>query len=424
MSEIIHHDARVVWDIRREFPELYKDLELSAHGKWLHGWLTSTEQRVPASRSCAPFAWENWSRPPGHARALYQTVEPFKLTMSIKGTEALCRDVFRELEQASKRDMFFSRYVSQLEWWLRMEQKAPFVFTVKEGLTEARIAAEIQTDYQRRYGRFAKLPLPLKVFAFPDTLRDEYFRALMSLSTPSIEGLAAFVLSSGLGAYTYVYEGALHRINPPWQPASAGPAGHAGRRAAAAVKHGFDRFNIRQSLIRWVQLCVELLAIGWMPTTYNGDITGQMVRYNNAFLDGGFADLDSARRLSDISSDQDFVQSFWVMISELIGCYAIVMSGQFKFSTGFFSTAYPIPSFGEAMYAAVVWDVFRDCMAREAANGTRFDDRIARLMSREEPALKLDHMLEAIYPATIGAIPTSAASSGARRLQQGVPVAP
>ena len=149
----------------------------------------------------------------------------------------------------------------------------------------------------------------------------------------------------------------------------------------------------------YVSLVVELLSIGWIPTNYNADSTGQMVRFINATIDGGFVDMDSVRRISDVPSDQDFFKSFWYMICELTTCFTVAMSGNQKFSTGQFASHwYPSPNYGDGMSTAVLWDTFASCVKEAMAAGAVFDERIEMLVSTRDPFVKLETMLEALFP--------------------------
>ena len=395
-TEITFKDASVVWDLKTDCPALYAKLATSKHEPWLTTWLAETARAVPTSSSHHPFEGSGWCRPPGHARAMYRSLASVSSTLCIKGTEAYCPDLDSELEQGTKRDMH-QKYVNQIEWWLRAEQKAPYVYSVKEGLTEAKIAADVQLDYYDHFGRFAKLPIPLRVYKFPDALRARYLAKLQSVCGPGVTDLAEFVVSTGLGAYCYLFEGTYQRVDVLGHPAAAERGGYPGRRQA--LQGYLDRFDLDQSMTSWIELAVELLSIGWIPTNYNADSTGQMVRFINATIDGGFVDMDSVRRISDVRSDQDFFKSFWYMICELSSCYAVAMSGNCKFPTGVFaSNWYPSPSYGDAMCAVVTWDAFVACAREAKRGGVIFDDRIELLLSVRSPFSKLEAMLSALFP--------------------------
>jgi hypothetical protein len=395
-NQLVYQKSEVQWDLRKEFPALYKKLMETRHSKWLGPWMSESDEKLPTSKSYKPFEGPDWHRPWGHARAIYRQLPDQGGTLCLKGTEAFCPDITWELSQSTKRDMYM-KYVNQIEWWIRMEQKSPFVFTTKEGIEEATIAAQLQLDHVNKLGVFAKVPIPLKLFKVPDSIRDRYLEELKKHCDPQIRDLAAFVVSSGLSVYNYLYEGRYERLNLLWNPVASAKPGYAGRLKAQAELRG--KFNLEKTLEDWVEICVNMLAIGWIPTNYNGDITGQMIRHVNAFLDGGFADLDSARRISEIPSDTDFYKSFWFIISELTSLYIIAMQGYSKFSTGMWATNYyPSPTFGDAMCGAIVWDKFRNCVLAHKGKGVKFDTRIELIFSGQTGYAKLSSMFESIYP--------------------------
>jgi hypothetical protein len=397
-SEVAFQDAGLAWDVAADAPALFEILSVTRHGDWLAAWRTERRGSVPTLASHRPVSGSLWCRPAGHARAMYSPLPVGSSTLCVKGTEACSPAIESELEEAVKRDMH-AKYVNQLEWWLRAEQKAPYVYTVKEGLTEARVAAQMQVDYHRRFGRLARLPVPIAVYKFPESLRVAYLTKLRSLCSPGLHELAEFVVGSGLGAYVYFLEGTYERVDVLGTPAAAEKGGYSRRKEELAARVAAS--DVKASLIAWVRLVVELLAIGWLPTNFNADSTGQMVRFINATIDGGFVDVDSARRISDVPSDQDFYKSFWYMICELASCYTVAMAGNCKFPTGVFaSNWYPSPNYGDAMCTVAVWDTFVACVGDARRAGAVFDQRIEMLLSSQSPFEKLETMLHALFPPT------------------------
>jgi hypothetical protein len=403
MSEVIYKDAELVWDVQKEHPRLFEQLISSKHKEWLKAWLKESDGRVPTLESCRPFDGKVWRRPLRHARAIYRAIDA-STNLCLKGTEAWCADLDIELQESPKRDMH-QKYINQIDWWIRIEQKSPFVMTVKEGIEEASIAAQIQTDYHDKFGGFAKLPIPIRVFKFPNSLRDSYLAKLKRVCSPSIEALAEHVVSSGLCAYCYFLEGTYERVTLLGHPYSAEKSGYQGR--MRLLKEQFPSLDLEKSMNSWVKLAVDMMSLGWMPANYNTDYTGQMVRYNNATIDGGFVDVDSARRISEIPSDQDFFKSFWYLITELTSCYIVSMVGADKFSTGMWAShTYPSPIYGDAMCAILVWDKFISCIEDSKRSGASFDRRVEMLLDKKHPFAKLDFMLTALFPATALVRPT------------------
>ena len=395
LSQILRHEASVIWDVRSEAPGVYDALE-TGDRQFVDAWTHDYAQDIPYSRSYKPFEGDDYFRPWSHARSLYTVVPGTSHTLCLKGTEACCPDLAVELAHGTKKDMYH-KYVNQIEWWLRIEQKAPFVFTVREGLDEAMLAARVQNDYLRRHKRFARLPIPVRVYRFPTILQRQYVETLKSFCTPQIRELADFVVGSGLSVYVYLYQGPVDRINTIWAPSASGDTGYAGRRNEIAAITA--KFDFEQCIDGWLRLCVELLALGWMPTTYNSDVTGQCVRHVNAFLNGGFGDLDSIRPIATITTDQDFYKSFWFMVAELVADVNMAMIGHTDYSTGMWASHYyPSPNFGMAMVTSFVWERFRKFIYEEKRAGAVFDDRIEMIASGKSPFEKLHRIESAIFP--------------------------
>ena len=397
--ECFSHDAQVIWDVRKEAPDVFARLDPPTR-EWFEAWCGDTETSIPVAHTYRPFGGERYYRPLGHARSLYQMIEGTPgHNLCLKGTESMSPDVGEELAQAPQRDMY-SLYTNQLEWWLRVEQKAPFAYTVKEGLEEARLAAAFQADYAAKYDSLAKFPVPIRVHRLPPAVEDGYRQLLLAHCTPGIRDLAEFVLSSGLAVYVYCYQGSIQRLPSLIQPTAAARGGYQGRMQALQYLGALNGVDLERTFDGWMQLAVRMLALGYLPTAYAQDFTGQSVRWVNCYLDGGFADPDSVRRIADVRSDQDFYQSFWFLVQELASDVAIGSCGWMQFSSGFWSGEfYAGTPYALAAATSIVWDGLRKHYEVERAAGASFDPRLSELFDQGLSAFRrLERVYDAVFP--------------------------
>ncbi|HYC90815.1 MAG TPA: hypothetical protein VEO54_16480 [Thermoanaerobaculia bacterium] len=398
-AEWFSHEAEVIWDVRREAPEVFAQLP-DADRAWFEAWCGERETSLPVAQTYRPFGGEQFYRPLGHSRSLYHVIEGTPgHNVCLKGTESLSPDVAEELAQAPQRDMY-SLYTNQLEWWLRVEQKAPFAYTVKEGLEEAKLAAAFQADYAARYGSLAKFPVPIRVYRLPKAAEERYRDTLLAQCTPQIRDLAEFVLSSGLAVYVYCYQGSIARLPSLIQPTAGARGGYRGRVMALQHLGMLNGVDLERTFDGWLQLAVRMLALGYLPTAYAQDFTGQSVRWVNCYLDGGFADPDSVRKIAEVRSEQDFYQSFWFLVQELASDVAIGLCGWMQFSNGFWSGEfYPGTPYALAASTSIVWDGLRKHFAAEQSAGASFDPRLSQLFDEGLSVFaRLDRVFDSVFP--------------------------
>src|SRR5262249_38162269 len=157
-------------------------------------------EEVPIARTCASFAEEPYHRPFEHRRCFYYSFDSGG-TLAFKGTEPLADDFAEEVRHIESMRTPFSR--SALNHFVSTEHKVSLGVSVHEALTQADITARFQADFLERFGRLARVPVPLLVVQWPRKVRDALVETLRPFLAPtSLENLLR-VTEQGLGALVY-----------------------------------------------------------------------------------------------------------------------------------------------------------------------------------------------------------------------------
>jgi hypothetical protein len=139
------------------------------------------------------------------------------------------------------------------------------------------------------------MPLPLWVGRWPDDVAARVGAALLPRLRGRARDVAELSLAAGLGVYLYT---------SPSIPIRLAQVGLPDARSAADVRArlaGLARsLDLRQTLVRWLELTARLLALGFVSADPTTVVTGDCLQVQNLVLDGGFADVESLVAAADL----------------------------------------------------------------------------------------------------------------------------
>ena len=265
--------------VRFEPAQVVWDLTASPGGEAVYHRLIENEPDIPAAlrrlhkdvpiaRTCASFVAEPYSRPFEHRRCFYFSFDSGG-TLGFKGTEPLADDFAEEVRHVESLRAPFSR--SSLNHFVATEHKVPLGVSTHEALTQARITAQFQADHLARYGRLARVPVPLLVVLWPQKFRAALVEALKPFLAPtSFENLLR-ILEPGLSALIYYYP------SLPLRAASAAPDKVADlgmtemlpERTGVSFAERLDRLRERvepsETVHQWIDLLADMMFLGYFP---------------------------------------------------------------------------------------------------------------------------------------------------------------
>jgi hypothetical protein len=294
-------EARPVWQLLTEWPEagaLLDDGTRAAAAALAAG--------VPTLRDMRPMAAEPYYRPLGHRRAFY--VQLASGVLAVKGSEPYALNFAESLDElAAGRVLLECRLGSAtgdrtltraeltgLEKFPIFEGKIPGCLTLREALGDARAAAAFQRAYVARHGAPARVPMPLFVGRWPDSLADQVRAALR----PRLADRAWEIVDAGvaeLAVYVYAYPRVPYRL--AHLPV---PDARRGGELRPRLERVARQLDVRAAVDGWVGLLARMLALGFVPKDPSSLVTGDCVQAQNAVLDGGLADVEgiiATRRL-------------------------------------------------------------------------------------------------------------------------------
>jgi hypothetical protein len=348
---------------------------------------------MPFARTCRTFSAGAYFRPAGHYRAIYMQGSG-QGVLAIKGTELFANDVRDTLVSIKHvRHPHADKKHSNLEHFPIIEQKVPMAVLVDEAITEARKAQLFQAAYLERYGELANVPIPLIAIKWPERTVAAFRDTLMPLLSERAAELVDQRMARGLAAYVYFYRNPPLRAQHIDAALEAKVAPHDGYRGRLAALE--ERADPGQVVHDWIVLVARMLALGYMPCTHASHETGQCLRSMNAVVDGGFVDLDSMQLMSEIRSEDEFIETVLVSLQELSDTVVTFALG----SALSRSNIGPSTALIAQAAFALVRDQLRIAMEEEARHGAVFDPRLFSVLGRRDLFAGLDSVLAALYPA-------------------------
>lgn len=302
-----------IWDISEHFPDIFEKLKASERDLAL--FLQEFENRCPIPPTCRLFEESAFFRPQGHTRTFYHRFRSNSV-LAFKGAEPFTPDYAETIQQAWRARP--ARGYSPQEHFVLFEQQV-FLATAKAGGVRcADRTGELLQAYLCRFGRFPKIPVPIRLLMIPDDITQDFLRVsrpflsdrLQISARQRTEELAA----GGLCIYVYYYPGipfrAAHAIGryPGAFSLWDGVSG-------TGTPDKFMLLDPKEAIPKWINLACELLAIGYLPTAPLH--TGNVLQLQNLVVDGGMCDVDSVEPFSNISNKADFARALIHSVYEL-----------------------------------------------------------------------------------------------------------
>jgi hypothetical protein len=385
--------AKVVWD----------PTTLSA-GEAVYRRLTENEpavvsavrrlrNEVPVAATCTSFSAEPYCRPFEHRRCFYFSFDSGG-TLGFKGTEPLGDDFEAEVRYVESLRSPFSR--SALNHFTATEHKVPLGVSVHEALTQAKVTAQYQSDHLARYGRLARVPVPLLVVQWPQKFTARLRAALKPLLAKTSFDNVIQITEHGLGALIYYYP------SLPLRSAGAAadkvadlilPEGALPERMGASFAERLDKLRERaepaETVKGWIDLVADMLLLGYLP--FDTYCMGHCLQGQNLCIDGGCADTDSLVAMSAIRDDRYFNELF------LDACLALATSIS-RYLRGTMAENY-----SHYVILCVVWEELHRRLRGRLAQGELCDPRLERIIKNPAWFDRLELLLGSVL---LGAAPT------------------
>jgi hypothetical protein len=331
--------------------------------------LRRLQRDIPVARTCASFVAEPYSRPFEHRRCFYISFDS-GATLGFKGTEPLADDFADEVRHVESLRAPFSR--SALNHFVATEHKVPLGVSVHEALTQAGITAQFQGDYLARYGRLARVPVPLLVARWPAKFSAALAEALKPVLAPTSFDNLLRIIECGLAALVYYYP------SLPLRAASAAPDKVAdlgstemlpertGVSFAERLSTLRDRVEPSETIRQWIDLLADMLLLGYFP--FDTYCMGHCLQAHNLCIDGGCADTDSLVAMSAVGDDRYFTELF------LNGLLALAQSIS-RFLRGTWGE-----NQAQQVIVSLVWEEVHRRLRERLAQGEACDPRLERIV--------------------------------------------
>lgn len=354
------------------------------------------------------FAWSFQSspyiRPLGHNRAFYMDLNGARDDgqrgfLAFKGTEVMAAN-FSELLDGLDDRFDLPAELPALEWFPLVEQKVPGALLIEEARDEAASAAAFQTSYLAAHGELARVPVPLLVLKWdPEVARTIAGVLRLRLSKRAARATRGF-MREGFGVYIYYYPTLPLRVRqvPRLLPAAT---------AASQLRRSYPERKARLEVItrplevvnRWVELFADMLVLGYLPVTLSHQLVGQCVREQNAVLDGGFVDVDSLQRISEVRDDHELHATLVRSLSELGDTiYTFLAESLDGPRPGTRGAGALLAGSAGRMVGSHVWMAVRERLLASRTNGAKLDPRLAAALLDEGAVDRLDLLLAEVFP--------------------------
>lgn len=183
-----------------------------------------------------------------------------------------------------------------------VEHKVPLALTLAEALRETRLARRVGTAWRERFSPPYRIPMPLLVMRWPDGEVERHLCSLRPVVSRRVAEMAANVARSGLAVVVYFYPGSPLRVSDTAEP----------RPSTVVVE-------------RWMTLFAQFLLCGVLPSGLDSRGLGSCCGPQNATLDGGFVDLDSACPFEELSSPDELAPSLEYSLRSLTRTLALYL---------------------------------------------------------------------------------------------------
>lgn len=356
------------------------------------GAMEGLREEVPIARTCVSFAEGPYSRPFEHRRCFYYSFDSGG-TLGFKGTEPLADDFPEEVRHIESMRVAFVH--SALNHFVATEHKVSLGVSVDEALNQAEITARFQADFLQRFGRLARVPVPLLVTKWPPRVREALVETLKPFLAETSFANLLRVTEAGLGALVYYYPSlplrasaaARETVADLLMPEAAYPQ-RMGNSFAQRLEKLRERAEPWETIDGWIGLLADMLLLGYFP--FDTYYMGHCLQLQNLCIDGGCVDTDSLVPMSSIHDDGYFYELL------LQGTLALAQSiSMYLRGTGSENQA-------NQVIVASVWEELHRRLREELAAGESCDPRLDRLVNTRSLFARMELLLGSIL---LGAVP-------------------
>jgi len=333
---------QLVWDVATEAPELAQ--ALAERDPAVAALCASLRKSLPVLRHNLEIVHPPFVRPSGHHRCFYidATVGGGKGVVAVKGTEVHAENFPDWMKQQQQSRVHVEGTVGSLshtvtesraemrgiDKWPVVEGKVPGGYLTHEALGDAKAAAAFQRAYYARYGEPARAPFPLLVFRWPDEARRRVWDELAPRLADRARGIVERLLQDGLACYVYHYPTLplrLAHLRMKDVNVSAGLTYPGRVEALSSAK--FGQLDVGAIIDRWLELVARMLAVGFFPKDAGSTVTGDCLQFQNAVLDGGFADVESLIAMERIGDERELHDALVRSVQELTATVCRLLLG-------------------------------------------------------------------------------------------------
>jgi hypothetical protein len=317
MNKLIQSDLSWISTSDFEFSDFTHLFENEMVRKELEPWVINSlhlfDHRCIVPPSFNEFQQGNIYRLPNHNRSFCYSESPseYQNTICIKGCEIFTQNFEENISNLLNSNPR-SFGLSLFEQLLSIEQKIPSCLTYTEAIKEAKIAEELHMRYLEVYSELAPLPLPIKVYKLPTSICSEVEnKFLKTASLAYFNDISSLLNINGLGIYIYMYPISPLRISNFNDPIDNTSLQERDRTLKSILPNPQDTIN------DWITLFIRVLCIGFIPVTTKSYFRGALCDPNNASIGGGFCDLGSIEKISDIYSDRILIEALQLSFDTL-----------------------------------------------------------------------------------------------------------
>lgn len=310
-----------VFDAEQETPELLD--EVSVRLPRIHDLMESLRQSLPLvpNAGVGPIAKTGFIRIPNHYRSVSFVLPPdygdgrsSPGVIVFKGTEPLLADFPEYFDWMMNAPFRASALPLALHFPLDMKLP-PAGMWIEECVAEQSVSSRLQRDFLRRYGRLAKLPLPLFVFKMTAEQDARYEATIRARLPEDAMRKIKNKLIDGLGVEVYYYPDLPVRV-----------ADLMVGNVRETFRSALDIDRMEETSKQWIQLLAEMLSLGYMPYAPWHHGMGGCVDTGNVCIDGGFNDLLTLVPFEAIPDDALFRQSLSASVRMLSESMTVMMA--------------------------------------------------------------------------------------------------
>jgi hypothetical protein len=356
----------MVFDAEQSTPELVDAVARRVPGiRYVMASLRESLPLAPHS-GVGPIGRSGFFRIPNHYRSVSFMLPSIDAgsqsspgAIVFKGTEPLLGDFPEYFDWMLSTPFRASPLPLALHFPLDMKLP-PSAMWIEECIAEQAVSSRVQQLYMGRYGRLARLPLPLFVFRMTPKQNARYEEIVRSRLSDDALRKIKNKLADGLGVEIYYYPELPVRV-----------ADLAVGQVRETFKAALGTEQVEETVDRWTQLMAEMLCLEYMPYASWHHGMGGCVDPGNVCIDGGFNDLLTLVPFDAIPDESLFRNSLQLSIKMLADSTVTLVSA---------SIGMPLGAETEAGALAVshLTRSIREYVLASQQDGRSIDERLKR----------------------------------------------